>query len=69
MRKWVSARYGLSITSRDVASRLDKEIRSLTELGELKEIVTQAYSFFKAYAQISDGAEMGRISLAGAGWL
>ena len=69
MRKWVSARYGLSITSRDVASRLDKEIRSLTELGELKEIVTQAYSFFKAYAQISDGAEMGRIASAGAGWL
>lgn len=69
VRKWVSARYGLPITSRDVASRLDKEIRTLTELGELKEIVTQAYSFFRAYAQISDGREMGRIASAGAGWL
>jgi hypothetical protein len=69
MRKWVSARYGLSVTSRDVASRLDKDIRGMTELGDLKEIVTQAYSFFKAYAQISDGAEMGRIASVGAGWL
>lgn len=69
MRKWVSSRYGVPITERNVASRLDKEIRELTNLDELKEIVIQAFSFFKAYSDINDGAQMGRIASAGAGWL
>lgn len=69
MRKWVSSRYGVPITERNVASRLDKEIRELTNLEELKEIVIQAFSFFKAYSDINDGAQMGRIASAGAGWL
>ena len=59
----------LPVKDKRVASKLDARIRELKTLEELEEIVSQAYSFFKAYAQISDGAEMIRFAEATAGWL
>ena len=54
MRKWASARYGVVVKERDVPGRLDKEIRTIDDMGSLREIVRQACSFFLAFEQLNN---------------
>ena len=57
MRKWTSTRYGLPVKDKQVASKLDAEIRELKTLEELEEIVSQAYAFCAAYSELHNAPE------------